>query len=467
MPASAAPTNNGRFAPLGVLALTVVVFAAVVLVVTGQLRAGLREQALRRDAHTLAGVAAMQIENAVEALPKGVSLEEVPTALFVAVLRTSKFPGVLGVRIYDAQRRLTDNWILPPTAELPPGATWARLTRGDAVGFLHAGGSIDFDVPWASGSEPLIEAWVPLRRGDSGSLIGAAEFWVDGRELAADLAQHNRRLWLQAAVAWFVGSVVIVVWLSWAFRRLGVANRQLIARTEDLLRANRELVLAAKTSALGAVTAHLMHELKNPLAGLEVIMASQADAGGTTRSESGEELIAASELTRRLRSMVNDVVGVLRDEQTGARFELTAADILETVMAKMRGEAERRGVQLVSSQTGADVTLAGRRANLGGLVLNNLLHNALEATPAGGTVNLSARPSGDGGVEFIVSDGGGGLPARVRERLFQPCASSKVGGSGLGLALSYQLAQQARGRLELVRTDATGTSFRLVLAPEA
>jgi len=54
----------------------------------------------------------------------------------------------------------------------------------------------------------------------------------------------------------------------------------------------------------------------------------------------------------------------------------------------------------------------------------------------------------------------------VRARLFQPCASSKPGGSGLGLALSHQLAQQAGGRLELARSDSRGTSFRLVLPAE-
>ena len=60
-----------------------------------------------------------------------------------------------------------------------------------------------------------------------------------------------------------------------------------------------------------------------------------------------------------------------------------------------------------------------------------------------------------------------GLPAAVRDRLFEPCTSTKAGGTGVGLALSFQLAQQAGGTLELVRSDAGGTSFRLVLAPEA
>jgi signal transduction histidine kinase len=112
------------------------------------------------------------------------------------------------------------------------------------------------------------------------------------------------------------------------------------------------------------------------------------------------------------------------------------------------------------------ISLSGRRANLVTLVLRNLLQNALEATPRGGRVKLTGR-SGADGIEFLVEDGGAGLPDPVRARLFQPCASTKVGGSGLGLAISHRLAAQAGGKLELVRTDAVGTCFRLVLTPEA
>jgi signal transduction histidine kinase len=125
-----------------------------------------------------------------------------------------------------------------------------------------------------------------------------------------------------------------------------------------------------------------------------------------------------------------------------------------------------RGVALES--TGADAReLAGRRANLAVLVLRNLLQNAIEAQPAGGWVRIETVGGPRGEVAFRVRDGGAGLPDAVRARLFQPCVSGKPGGSGLGLALSHQLALQAGGRLELEHSDASGTCFRLVLAGEA
>ena len=177
--------------------------------------------------------------------------------------------------------------------------------------------------------------------------IGAAQFWLEASAAGAEIGAHDRRLWAQAAIAGTAGSTVIVIALGWVLRRLAAANRELEARSEDLQRANRELVLAAKTSALGAVTAHLMHELKNPLAGLEIFVAGQAEAKGR-RPAAGAELAAASELTRRLRTMVDDVVGVLRDEQTGAAFQLSGAEVVEIVAAKVAAEAKRRGIRMVA-----------------------------------------------------------------------------------------------------------------------
>ncbi|MCX6954061.1 MAG: ATP-binding protein, partial [Verrucomicrobia bacterium] len=109
----------------------------------------------------------------------------------------------------------------------------------------------------------------------------------------------------------------------------------------------------------------------------------------------------------------------------------------------------------------------GRQANLAGLVLRNLLQNAVEASPPAGIVRLTGGATKDGGVEFFVEDRGPGLVEAVRARLFQPCASTKPGGSGLGLALSQQIAQQAGGRIELVSSGGEGTRFRLVLGPVA
>ena len=463
MTVPASPSPPGRATQLTVVGLTVAVFAAVVAFVTLQLRDGLREQILSGKAETLAAVASMQLANGAEALAE-VGLTDAPGELLAAVLKASKYRGVLAIRVFDAGRRFSGALPLELSDEPPSSEEWttrpfARMRPREK---LQALAGAPGPARALASDEPLIEAWVPLRRSEGASLAGVAQFWIAGDELAAEFTSLDRRLALQAGIAWLAGAVVIVLVLGWAFRRLAAANHILEARTEDLQRANRELVLTAKTSALGTVTAHLIHEIKNPLAGLEVFMASQAEPGG--REESGRELVAATELTRRLRTMINDVVGVLRDEQHGAHFELTCTELAQVTFERVRPAANLAGVRLVADIV-EEASLPGRRANLTGLVLRNLLQNAVEASPPAGIVRLTGRTTPDGRWEFSVEDRGPGLAESVRARLFQPCASTKPGGSGLGLALSQQLAQQAGGRIELVKSDTEGTCFRLVLEP--
>lgn len=463
MPPVAPPPVFRRPAHLLIVMLTVTVFAAVVAFVTLQLRAALREQVLRREGEALASVASMQLANSAAELAR-LGLTDAPGELTDVALKTSKLRGVFGIRVFDGTRHFigTATWVW---SEDPPSAEdWARLTTGEPIARLHREPMPSLAGVVPDPPVPLLEAWVPLERADTLALAGAAQFWIDGRGVAAEFAALDRRLGVQAGFAWLAGAAVIALTLTWSFRRLAAANDQLSARTEDLQRANRELMLAAKTSALGAVTAHLIHEIKNPVAGLEVFVANQSEPG--TRDDSGAELAAATELTRRLRTMINDVVAVLRDEQHETRFELTGAEIVELALAHARAIAAARGVTLVTGDVVA-TPLAGRRANLAGLVLRNLLQNAIEAVPTGGSVRLTSRAEGAEAIAFLVEDSGPGLPDAVRTRLFQPCPSSKLGGSGLGLALSQQLAQQAGGRLELVRSDPRGTCFRLVLSMTA
>jgi signal transduction histidine kinase len=464
MTVPASPSPPGRATQLIVVGLTVAVSAAVLAFVTLQLRGGLREQILSGKAETLAAVASMQLANGAEALAE-VGLTDAPDELLAAVLKASKYRGVLAIRVFDAGRRFSGALPLELSDEPPSAEEWTTrpIARMRAREKLQTLAGAPAPAAALATDEPLIEAWVPLRRSEGAPLAGVAQFWIAGDELAAEFTSLDRRLVLQAGIAWLAGAAVIVLVLGWAFRRLAAANHILEARTEDLQRANRELVLTAKTSALGAVTAHLIHEIKNPLAGLEVFMASQAEPGG--REESGRELAAATELTRRLRTMINDVVGVLRDEQHGAQFDLTGTELAQVTFERVRPEANLAGVRLVADIF-AEASLSGRRANLTGLVLRNLIQNAVEASPPAGIVRLTGRTTQEGRWEFSVEDRGSGLAESVRVRLFQPCASTKPGGSGLGLALSQQLAQQAGGRIELVKSDAEGTCFRLVLEPD-
>lgn len=458
MPASASP---GRVTVVAVLAATLFVFAGVVAYVSLWLRSGLRDQILRREAEALTEVASLQLSNEAETLAK-LGIAEAPDQLLNAVLRTSKLRGVFAVRVFDRNRHFLGALPIPWSEAVPADELWRELAAGGPRAMLHrresAAEVIGLAPEGGLGAESdLLEAWLPLRYGEAAQFGGVAQLWIDGATVAREFAAVDARLWRHALLAWSAGALIIGVLLDLAFRRLAKANRELMARTDDLARANRELTLAAKSSALGAVAAHLMHELKNPVAGLEQLVATQA--GGQAREDGDSSLAAASELTRRLRTMINDVVAVMRDEQHGSHFELTVAEIVELAAAKVSKLADERGVTLDAQATG-EAVLQGREANLALLVLKNLLQNALEAGGAGTTIRLLGSASD--GIRFSIIDSGPGLPPHVVGNLFQPCASTKRGGSGLGLALSQQLARQAGAVIELVQTGPKGTRFDLV-----
>jgi two-component system sensor histidine kinase TctE len=105
--------------------------------------------------------------------------------------------------------------------------------------------------------------------------------------------------------------------------------------------------------------------------------------------------------------------------------------------------------------------LANRHANLVLLILENLLHNALKVTPRGGIVRLHLAEDREH-IRCEVADGGPGVSAEMRPRLFLPCRSTH-GGSGLGLAISKQLAGQIGAELQLQSTSAAGAVFALLL----
>jgi len=221
-----------------------------------------------------------------------------------------------------------------------------------------------------------------------------------------------------------------------------------------LLQANLELALAAKTSAVGAITAHLIHDLKNPLFGLQSIVLCRQ----TSEEGKGDPTWqTALDATHRMQATINKVVEFLRDKDGMAQDEVTLRELTDLITSKMQGPARTAGVRF-SADLDAEGVLPAHVANLLLLILANLIHNAIEATPRGKSVRLSLVRSGDQ-VLCEVADEGGGVPRNVLEHLFTPCQSTKAGGTGIGLTISRQLADHLGARLELKSTSPHGSVF--------
>lgn len=455
--------TSSRVVPWLTFAMTLAVLALVVALGALHLRKHLREHLVNRDGEILYAVAlARQYANGAGSnLTRHINVpaDQLALALDISQLRE----GTLAVRLFDRDGRFVT--AVPPTATpatLPPGEMVSLRQLQPVSRFLERARLSDQFLMEEPGSVPddtlpLLEVNIPIHARDQTRLLGAAQLVVDGRPLLRQYSRVDEHLWWLALGIYAVGAALLSGVLVWAYRRLHRAHLQLADRTTRLLRANHELTLAAKTTALGSVTAHLIHGLSNPLANLQNLVSSHT---GNGKSGSDMETVAAA--TRRMQQLVEEVVRVLGEERGGENYELTLAELAGVLRGKLEPAADTAGVQLVT-RLDTEATLSNRTANLALLILENLVHNALKMTPPGRCVRVRFASAGDGGVACRVEDEGPGLPAELIPRLFTPCRSTH-GGSGLGLAISKQLANQLGARLELNASSPAGCVFTLTLS---
>ena len=94
-----------------------------------------------------------------------------------------------------------------------------------------------------------------------------------------------------------------------------------------------------------------------------------------------------------------------------------------------------------------------------GQVFTNLIRNALEATPDGGTVEVRVEPDHGERVRLVVRNTGVGIPPELQERVFQPFFTTRSRGTGLGLAIARQIVEAHRGNLRVESDGKTETAF--------
>jgi signal transduction histidine kinase len=440
------------------LALALAVLAALIVSGTLYLRRHLREHLVQRDGDILYTVAlARQYANGAGSnLTQRLGHPADQLALTLDISQIKE--GVLAARLFDAAGRFVTAFPPNVTATNLAATDLAALRRLQPVGhFLdHARLSEHFFLTTEDASPtPMLVVTIPLHQRGSSNLLAAAQLLLDGHTIAREYARVDQHLWWLALGLFLTGGGLLSAVLTWAYRRLRRAQALLEDRTARLLRANHELALAAKTSALGSVTAHLIHGLGNPLANLRDFIAAHGGNGSPP-----VDLEAVASATRRMQQLVHDVVRVLGEERGGDRYELSLAELAGVLTTKLRSGAENAGVHLLT-ELNTEGVVSNHHANLVLLILENLIQNALQATKRGGTARVSFMATDDT-VRCEVEDEGPGIPDEVLPRLFTPCRSTR-GGSGLGLAISRQLALHLGGELALQRSTPAGCTFVLSL----
>ena len=301
--------------------------------------------------------------------------------------------------------------------------------------------------------------------------------------LAAAVKVTDREDWVL-----LVMMTVFMAWVTWAVTSLtGLIkstakrtidlnrqlkeNQQLLEkrieeRTHELQESQAVLVQQEKQSAFGLLAAGIAHEVGNPLASISslVQMLKLRDIDDNTR----EKLGLVDEQLLRIQRTLRELVDFSRPAQVQAAL----CDVHEAIDAAIniaKYYKRRKGKLIETDFSDSIGPIRIIRDQLVQVILNLVL-NALDATEEGQRIDISTRQETTVDdacwIRIDVSDTGHGIPESEHAELFRPYFTTKETGTGLGLFVCRRIIEQLGGRIELTKSDSTGTTFSVWLRGE-
>lgn len=233
-------------------------------------------------------------------------------------------------------------------------------------------------------------------------------------------------------------------------------------QAEATARMQRELEESRRLELVGRLVSGVAHELNNPLSAI-LTLSEQLQNEDETHASS--EVRVIHEQARRARAIVRDLLQVVRAKSSSARDVI---DVRTAVRSALNGAATRPEAKEVTVHFIAPETLCLAELEEGALeqVITNLVVNAMQATPAGGMVNVEVQVS-ESRVSVQVQDTGSGIDEGTRARLFEPFFTTRAPGqgTGLGLAVSRAIVERNGGTLVAHSNDAGKGATFLVQLP--
>ncbi|MGE8565687.1 MAG: sensor histidine kinase [Achromobacter sp.] len=236
--------------------------------------------------------------------------------------------------------------------------------------------------------------------------------------------------------------VVSGIWLDRTFARWRRQSGEL----------RQQLQQAERLATLGRMSAGLAHEIRNPLGTMRMKVENALAAPEPVRQARVDgALQAVLSQTERLESLVSSLLALTQPFRV-ERQPLDLSAFLDERRQAHAAAAQKAGVRLtqsVAAQAGFDQPRAWFDPVQMARVFDNLLLNALAHTAEGGTITLGAGRGPRGDLLLWVADDGVGVPHDLRNTLFEPFATARTGGSGLGLALVREIVQAHGGQVRL------------------
>ena len=239
-------------------------------------------------------------------------------------------------------------------------------------------------------------------------------------------------------------------------RELRRHETELNTALHELTEAQETLVRTERLAAVGRLSSALAHEIRNPVA---MIAASLRRAREGTGARSPDELIGvAGEEAGKLERLTSDFLEYARGHRP-ALHPYDLASVGGAVVDLASASAEEAGVTLALDAPVRPVEVSCDPHRMHRAVLN-LVRNAIEATPRGGVVRIGVEARAGDGV-LSVSNPGGPIPPGVVDRLFEPFATGKPGGTGLGLPIAWSIVRAHGGSIALAENTADRVRFEV------
>ena len=235
-------------------------------------------------------------------------------------------------------------------------------------------------------------------------------------------------------------------------------ERRVEERTRQLKEKQAQIIQAEKMAAVGRLAASMAHEINNPLQAITLHLQLMADE--MQSPETARQLNIVQQEFNRIAGIVERLLDFQRP-QAGEMQPINILATLETILTLADKQLERTGIDLVRLLP-VELPLVAAVENQMKQVFLNLVLNAAEVMPEGGTLTIAARREDD---EIIIefADSGPGLDEETAARIFEPFFTTKSDGSGLGLAISHEIVANHDGTLTVASRPGGGAVFTVTL----